>query len=212
MKTVIIVIFCLILILMLIYFGTLSHVNKNVDKKIESTTTEQQDISGSISSSSFDTGTLIPKKYTCDGDNTSPELNWRFNETDPIRSYVLIVDDPDAQSVVGHTVVHWALLLPSSITQLPAHLSGKDQAPITEFNHSIKALNTTYQTPYYQGPCPPKTSEAHTYNFTIFALNTSIEHAYQLIQNKTYTAEEFNRDMDAYILKSALLQGIYSRK
>lgn len=215
MKKIIIIALALVFIILLFYFRTASQ----ADKKIESATTstrqnmtQQNSISGSINSSSFATGSAIPKKYTCDGRNTSPELNWHFNTSDAIKSYVLIVDDPDAQPVVGHTVVHWSLLLPPSITQLPADISSKDQAAITTLDQYIKPLKSTYKTDYYQGPCPPATAEVHTYNFTIFALSASVEPIYQLIHNKTYTAEEFKRDMGAYILASALLQGTYSRE
>ncbi len=198
----------LLLMFMLFYFKTITQ----VAKKIELTTNNDQKVAGSITSNSFNAGGPINKKYTCDGANTSPELSWHFDTPDAIKSYVLLVDDPDAQPVVGHTVTHWGLLMPPSVTQLPAHISGKDQAPITTFNQDIKPLNTTYKTDYYQGPCPPPTSEAHTYNFTVFALNMSVEQIYQIIQGKTYTAQEFKNDMDEHILANVVLQGTYRRQ
>ena len=53
----------------------------------------------------FAAGEHIPTKYTCDGEDISPPLEW----TDPLedtQSFALIADDPDAP--VG-TWVHWVL-------------------------------------------------------------------------------------------------------
>ena len=48
-----------------------------------------------IASTSFPNGGEIPKKFTCDGADVSPELSW----SDPpagTQSFALIADDPDA--------------------------------------------------------------------------------------------------------------------
>ena len=53
----------------------------------------------------FLTGTSIPDKYTCDGEDMSPPLTW----DDPpanARSFALIVRDRDAP---GGVFTHWVL-------------------------------------------------------------------------------------------------------
>ena len=50
-----------------------------------------------ITSPAFDEGGMIPSKYTCDGDNISPALNWT-GAPDGTASFALICDDPDAPS------------------------------------------------------------------------------------------------------------------
>ena len=56
-----------------------------------------------ISSPAFEHTKSIPRKYTCQGEDISPEL--RFQEIPPeTKSLVLIVDDPDAPS---GTFDHW---------------------------------------------------------------------------------------------------------
>src|SRR5262249_61080363 len=50
-----------------------------------------------LNSHSFSDGATIPKKYTCDGDDLSPELHWT-DQPSAAKSFALIVDDPDAPS------------------------------------------------------------------------------------------------------------------
>src|ERR1043166_1536060 len=58
-----------------------------------------------LNSHSFSDGADIPKKYTCDGDDVSPELHWTDQPLEA-KSFALIVDDPDAPSGPW---VHWVL-------------------------------------------------------------------------------------------------------
>jgi Raf kinase inhibitor-like YbhB/YbcL family protein len=58
-----------------------------------------------LSSPAFADSRKIPPKYTADGENISPPLEWR-EAPDGTRSYALIVDDPDAPSGVFR---HWAV-------------------------------------------------------------------------------------------------------
>jgi phosphatidylethanolamine-binding protein (PEBP) family uncharacterized protein len=50
-----------------------------------------------LTSSAFDTGETIPVRYTCEGDDISPPLHWRYIP-DEAESLVLICDDPDASN------------------------------------------------------------------------------------------------------------------
>lgn len=53
----------------------------------------------------FDGGGSIPKRFTCDGGDTSPALEWS-NEPRGTQSFALIVDDPDAPAGTWN---HWLL-------------------------------------------------------------------------------------------------------
>jgi hypothetical protein len=58
-----------------------------------------------LTSTAFKQGESIPERYSCDGEDVSPALQW----TDPpagTQSLALILDDPDAP---GGTWVHWVL-------------------------------------------------------------------------------------------------------
>ena len=58
-----------------------------------------------ITSSAFSEGSMIPRQYTCDGEDISPPLVWT-GIPEGIKSLALICDDPDAP--VG-TWVHWVI-------------------------------------------------------------------------------------------------------
>ncbi|MCK4349504.1 MAG: YbhB/YbcL family Raf kinase inhibitor-like protein, partial [Candidatus Krumholzibacteria bacterium] len=58
-----------------------------------------------LTSPVFEDGGTIPSKYTCDGADVSPPLEWS-NVPEDTKSLALICDDPDAP--MG-TWVHWVL-------------------------------------------------------------------------------------------------------
>jgi Raf kinase inhibitor-like YbhB/YbcL family protein len=55
-------------------------------------------------SSAFADGAAIPRRFTCDGENLSPPLQWS-DAPASTRSFVLLCDDPDAPAGTWH---HWA--------------------------------------------------------------------------------------------------------
>ena len=58
-----------------------------------------------LSSPAFQDSGSIPQKFTCQGENKSPELNWSEAPAST-QSLALIMDDPDAP---GGTFTHWVL-------------------------------------------------------------------------------------------------------
>ena len=108
-----------------------------------------------LSSPAFQDSGLIPQKFTCQGDNISPELNWSEAPAST-KSFALIMDDPDAP---GGTFTHWVLFdIPAATIQL-----AEGQPPI-----GIGGNNGLSQTGY-MGPCPP--SGIHRYYFRLYALD-----------------------------------------
>ena len=72
-----------------------------------------------ISSTAFKEGEIIPKKYTCDGENISPPLEWT-DTPKGTKSLALITDDPDAPR---GTWVHWVLFnIPADANGLPENI------------------------------------------------------------------------------------------
>lgn len=187
-----------------------------------STQTDKSDIMSQLSlrSTSFENQGAIPSKYTCDGENSSPQLSWSYHDTQvsttdtentqKITSYVLVVDDPDAQSVVGKTFVHWIALLPHSITELPEGISGAHKSSLATLdNEAREVVNDSKEKPYY-GPCPP--NGTHTYRFTLFATTQPVKDMNSDFFKSPFTAEQFRENMKESILTEALLTGTYIKR
>lgn len=69
-----------------------------------------------ISSAAFSSGETIPKRFTCDGPDVSPQLSWKEAPA-ATQSFAVIMDDPDAPA---GTWVHWVLYnLPANRRELP---------------------------------------------------------------------------------------------
>lgn len=144
-----------------------------------------------LTSQAFNESEAIPSKYTCEGKNVSPPLHWD-EMPKQVRSFVLIVDDPDAPS---KTWVHWVLYNISAETVEckegtvpPGALQG-----INDFG------NTSYG-----GPCPP--SGTHRYFFKLYALDTL------LTLPQGATKEQVENAMKGHVFAETQLIGTYKRQ
>ncbi|OGH13009.1 MAG: phosphatidylethanolamine-binding protein [Candidatus Levybacteria bacterium RIFCSPHIGHO2_01_FULL_38_26] len=142
-----------------------------------------------ITSSAFGHDQKIPGKYTCDGDNVNPPL--QFSDVPPdSKSLVLIVDDPDAPS---KTWVHWVVYNIDS-----------DTSEVEEDTIPSGGLEATtdFGRPGYGGNCPP--SGTHRYFFRLYALDCALE------LPKNATKEMVEKKMQHHTLDKAELIGLYS--
>jgi hypothetical protein len=149
-----------------------------------------------LRSTAFHDGEMIPKAYTCDGQNVSPPLSWSGI---PVRtkSIALIMDDPDAPR---GTWVHWVLFnIPPDTKDLP------EKTPINPAltNGARHGMNS-WPKLGYGGPCPP--SGIHRYYFKIYALD------FVLPQQPGITKEQLLNSMEGHILAQGQLMGRYTRK
>jgi len=120
----------------------------------------------SVSSTAFQEGAKIPSKYTCQGQDVSPPIAWG---EPPVRtqSFALIMDDPDAP---GGVFTHWVLFnIPSSSRELLEAVPGQAQLP----SGALQGKND-FGIIGYGGPCPPP-GRPHRYQFTLYALDRSLE-------------------------------------
>lgn len=118
-----------------------------------------------ISSPSFQNGGEIPKKFTCDGADVSPELRWSSPPAGT-QSFALIADDPDAP--VG-TWTHWVLFdLPAQTTFLPESVTKVDDLPAggRQGRNDFRKIG-------YGGPCPPP-GKPHRYFFKLYAIDKKL--------------------------------------
>ena len=145
-----------------------------------------------LSSSAFSEGSVIPKQYTCDGEDISPPLTWT-DLPENTTSLALIMDDPDAPA---GTWVHWVLYdLPGDVEELQEN---------TELAAgSGKLGKNSWGRLAYGGPCPP--SGSHRYFFKLYALDTFLE------LDEGVAKDELLQAMEGHILDRGQLMGTYAR-
>ena len=149
-----------------------------------------------ISSTSFPNGGDIPRKFTCDGADVSPELSW-IGPPPGAESFALIADDPDAP--VG-TWTHWVLFdLPVATTSLAEGVSKIDELPGGE-----RQGRNDFRKIGYNGPCPPP-GKPHRYFFRIYALKG------KLGLKPGASRQEVEQAMQSLVLGQAEWVGKYRR-
>jgi Raf kinase inhibitor-like YbhB/YbcL family protein len=149
-----------------------------------------------VSSPAFQEGGKIPTKYTCEGQDVSPALTWGEPPAET-RSFVLIVDDPDAPSGV---FTHWVLFnLPVGSRELPEAVPTQAQLP----NGSLQGKND-FGRIGYGGPCPPP-GRPHRYQFTLYALDQPLDLKAGASKKQVIGA------MQGHILAQGQLTGTYQR-
>jgi hypothetical protein len=113
-----------------------------------------------VGSPAFQSGGMIPARFTCKGANENPPLKIQ-GTPQAAKSLVLIVDDPDAP---GGLFTHWlAWNIDPGTTQLREKTV---PAGTVEGTNDFGARG-------YGGPCPP--SGTHRYYFRVFALDQKLD-------------------------------------
>jgi Raf kinase inhibitor-like YbhB/YbcL family protein len=153
-----------------------------------------------LTSPSFENQKLIAKKFTCDGEDISPALEWS-GVPEGSKSFALIVDDPDAPDPANPrmTWVHRVLYnIPATVSSLPEGVKDEDLPKGT-----LQGLNDWKKTGY-GGPCPP--IGKHRYFHKLYALDIVLPGL------KRPTKEKLEKAMEGHVLSKAELIGLYQRK
>ncbi len=159
-----------------------------------------QNMSLALQSADFEHQGEIPKMFTCDGNDTSPELNWS-GLPQHSKSLVLIVDDPDAPDPAKPkmTWVHWLLYnIPPTVTKLPRAVAVKDLPTGTQ-----QGKNDWKRTGY-GGPCPP--IGRHRYFHKLYALDIELPDLHQP------SKAQLEKAMAGHIIGQTELIGTYQRQ
>ena len=148
-----------------------------------------------LKSPDFESGNEIPKRYTGEGDDISPPMEWT-NVPEGAKSFVLICHDPDAPLVLPGTYgfVHWVLYnIPGEVTGLPEGV-----------NEHTNGIND-FKNEGYNGPMPPVGHGTHHYFFWLLALNE------QLNLEPGLTLWQLLERIEPHVIGMNRLVGIYKR-
>jgi len=140
-----------------------------------------------VSSSAFEDGGQIPVRYTCDGENINPPIEFE-NFPEGTKGLVLILDDPDAPS---GSFTHWLVWdIP------PGSRIDENTVPGT-------VGKNTFGQAAYAGPCP--SLGTHRYHFKVFALDIELN-----LQGGSGIGQ-VEGSMQGHILAQGQLTGKYGR-
>ena len=141
----------------------------------------------------------IPSLYTCEGKDISPALEWSGAPAGT-KSYVLIVDDPDAPDPKAPKItwVHWVLYNIPPDTNTISDGSTENTLP----SGTKQGLND-WKRSEYGGPCPP--IGRHRYFHKLYALDTTLKSIEAL------TKAEVESAMEGHVIASTELIGTYQK-
>lgn len=149
-----------------------------------------------LRSNAFTQNELIPRKFTCQGEDISPQLSWTGLH-EKAQSIAVICDDPDA--VMG-TWVHWVIYdIPKDMLELREGAS-TDKILTNE----AKQGRNDFGHIGYGGPCPPP-GKPHRYFFKLYCLDK------ELTLPPGLSKDQLLKAMEGHILAQAELIGKYKR-
>jgi Raf kinase inhibitor-like YbhB/YbcL family protein len=143
-----------------------------------------------LKSPAFDEGGAIPRRFTCDGEDVSPEIEWSGAPAGT-KALALTVIDPDANDFV-----HWLAF------DIPGAEAGSLPAAVRPGGPPPQGTNG-FGKRGYGGPCPP--SGKHHYVFTLSALD------HELGLTGAPRRADLERAMQGHVLATSTLTGTYQR-
>lgn len=133
-----------------------------------------------LSTDAIDEREMFDSRYTCDLDNSSPELRWS-NVPEGSVGFALVAEDLDASD---QAFTHWVIYnIPGKVRHLPAGIPPQESLPngIRQGVNSLGKLG-------YSGPCPPIGDRLHRYRFRLFALRAFPEVRQRVQKNELLQA------------------------
>jgi hypothetical protein len=152
-----------------------------------------------LTSTAFAEGETIPAAITCDGLNTSPQLDW-IDPPAATQSFAIVFTDTSNGLI--HSIIYD---IPSTLTGLPPDVEKVFAPTDVPGAHQTASFNAGVRG--YNGPCPPPPDAAHIYEFALYAIDVAT------LPNATM---QTNRDMakaliEAHDLARVTLKGNYER-
>lgn len=150
-----------------------------------------------LGSPAFQNNSEIPRKYTCEGSDISPPLQWG-NVPPDTKSLALIVEDPDAPDPKAPERI-WVHFLIYNIPVSSNRLAEGLQRPPSGAQFGVNDWNREG----WGGPCPPKGK--HRYFHKLFALDRTLEFP------RPPTKSQLEEAMRGHILAESQLIGLYEK-
>ena len=144
-----------------------------------------------ITSPVFQDGERVPVKYTCQGPNISPPLEFKDVPAEA-KSLVLMVEDPDA---TAKPWVHWLVF------NIPPTAKGFEESAIAPGSIQGLCNGNTFG---YEGPCPPVNE--HTYLFKLYALDKKLNIPAESDRKVVL------KEIEGHIITEAVLHGLYKKE
>ncbi|MGB2580802.1 MAG: YbhB/YbcL family Raf kinase inhibitor-like protein [Minisyncoccia bacterium] len=181
--------FSILLIIWISYY--INNQRPAVNRSISQT---QKNMPLTIASSAFEMNGMIPPRFTCDGENISPELIF-LNIPTETQSLALTMEDPDVPHSIRPDGMwnHWV------VWNIPPNTTGVKEG---ELPQGVFGIGTSGESSY-MGPCPP--DREHRYIFTLYALDSILK------LPSDSTKEELLQTLTPHLIEKATLVGHYNR-
>jgi hypothetical protein len=148
-----------------------------------------------VRSSDFSDGGAIPRQFTCDGADISPNLQWPVAPAGT-KSFAIEMNDPDA--LVDFT--HWlAYNIPPGVHELAQGASAQAAMP-----HGSAEGANDFRRLGYGGPCPPA-GKPHHYVFRLYALDIRLD------LPPGAARKQLDSAIESHIVAEGQIIGIYRR-
>ena len=142
-----------------------------------------------VTSPVFENASMIPKAYTCDGQEQLFPVLWS-KVPDNTQSIAVLIEDPDAPFGTYTHLLAWNI--PPSVNKLTA-----------ETRALTFGLNSAGK-PEYKGPCPP--FGTHHYFIKLFALDIPN------LGNEAHEKKWFLEAVNNHVIAKGELMGTYKRQ
>jgi len=127
---------------------------------------------------------ILPKDYSCDGQDRSPEIEVGGVNTKISKSLAIIVNDPDSPGSGGF--IHWIAWNVELVRMIPENIP---KTPFVTFPlKAVQGINS-FGKIGYNGPCPPR-GQTHRYFFKVYGLDTNLDLAAGATKDQLVSAME----------------------
>lgn len=152
-----------------------------------------------IRSPSFENAQPIPARFTCEGEDLSPALEWG-GVPDTAQTLALLVEDPDAPDpdAPQRIFTHWIVF------NLPPGSAGLVEAVDSEsLPRGARFGTNDFGRARWGGPCPPV--GRHRYYFKLYALDSPLPTGRELTRTGLLDA------IEGHVLGYAELMGTFEK-